>query len=68
MASPIPVRIRKRHELSSPPRPVAGPAPGARVACEPRVQFLERSPGVYDIQFTCRCGEQSLIRVESLEK
>jgi hypothetical protein len=72
MHDTIPVRILKRTEISSPLRspsgaPIANPGKTCPAIVEPKVQFVERSPGVYDILFTCRCGETSLIRCESLQ-
>jgi hypothetical protein len=35
---------------------------------EPKVQLVEVETGIYDIYFTCPCGEQYIIRCESLDK
>ncbi len=36
--------------------------------CEKKVQLNELMPGVYELIFTCSCGEKTAIRLESLDK
>ncbi|MFZ5805725.1 MAG: hypothetical protein ACOY3I_00755 [Verrucomicrobiota bacterium] len=35
---------------------------------DPEVQWTEVEPGVYDITFTCSCGERTVIRCQSIEE
>ncbi len=59
-------------------KPGAPGAPGAKPATSvvaivkqkapPKVQVLEVAPGVFEVHFSCSCGEQYLIRCESAEK
>ena len=34
----------------------------------PKVEVLEVAPGIFEVHFSCSCGEQYLIRCESAEK
>ena len=40
----------------------------ASAKVEPQVQLMEVSPGVFDLIFTCSCGQKSTIHCESVEK
>lgn len=46
--------------------PKAKPEPSKKI--EPEVQLIEVSPGVFDVVFTCSCGQKTTIRCESVEK
>jgi len=59
-------------------KPGAAPAPGAKPATNvvavvkqkapPKVEVIETAPGVFEVHFSCSCGEQYLIRCESAGK
>lgn len=75
----VPVRIQKVGEAdrvcdhapgvtTSDGKPVGKSLrPGASAAAiEPKVEIREVEPGVFEITVTCRCGERSVVRCESL--
>ena len=56
------------HASNSPASAISATVVPAPKTIEPKVQLMEVEPGIYDVYFTCSCGEQYVIRCESLAK
>lgn len=55
-----------RPESSGPVRKASERAADPAVAPEPKVEIRELESGIFEITVTCRCGEKSVVRCESL--
>ncbi|SDU24730.1 hypothetical protein SAMN05444156_2841 [Verrucomicrobium sp. GAS474] len=50
------------------PKPATAVVAIVKQKAPPKVEVLETAPGVFEVHFSCSCGEQYLIRCESADK
>lgn len=57
--------VIKRSQVASEEEAASRPRPAARRSAAPGTRLVELEPGRYAVEHTCRCGEVSILEIET---